>query len=190
MIKRSRFLHSRGFTMISQLWQASVSFGSRFQFVVRFTLKARRHHRLKRYRPKPAWVKPKLSRKGDHTILGQAGHGLHLVLRHGYPYMGFFNNDLRSSFPVNENVWVHIAFIYDHRTCRQYIYVNGARTCKRKAKKLSCRNDLTVGYWNHVKCDNHFDGVVGTSPSILTHPLPHSLTHPLRYGYDLEFCIQ
>lgn len=70
---------------------------------------------------------------GDATILGSKDHGstksstLHLTIRNGVPYMGFYNNDIQSgaSGYISEGYWYHLAFVYNKLYERQTIFFNG-----------------------------------------------------------------
>jgi hypothetical protein len=74
------------------------------------------------------------SQGGDLTIFGvdksQAVHerckALHLVVRGGKYYMGFFDQDLNSSAVSRVGQWDHVAYVYNDETSTQKIYVNGA----------------------------------------------------------------
>ena len=53
------------------------------------------------------------------------GGGLHLVLRDGYPYMGFFSNDLGSGSLLSINTWYHIAWRYNTATGEMALFKDG-----------------------------------------------------------------
>lgn len=72
----------------------------------------------------------------DKSILGTDYDGvnnkvLHLVIRDGMPYMGFYGNDLNSNFALQPNVWYHVVFRYDKDLGEQSIYINGELKNKR-----------------------------------------------------------
>ncbi len=72
----------------------------------------------------------------DHTIIGMDdygfGVGLHLIIRNGFPYMGFYGNDTASPQPLTLNQWHHIAFVYDLNERSQAIYIDGKLSVKER----------------------------------------------------------
>jgi len=51
---------------------------------------------------------------------------LHLVIRNGNPYMGFWSDDLQASYYVGTGVWVSLAFVWEGPATKvRTIYVNG-----------------------------------------------------------------
>ncbi|MGI0494679.1 LamG-like jellyroll fold domain-containing protein [Alkalinema pantanalense CENA528] len=66
---------------------------------------------------------------GDRSLLGtdilKANEGLHLIIRNGKPYFGFFGNDTAGQTVINPNTWYHLAFRYTKATGEQAIFVNG-----------------------------------------------------------------
>ena len=80
-----------------------------------------------------AWIKgsdfPGGGSDNDKSILGTDYAGsnktLHLVVRDGKPYMGFYGNDLDSGVVLRPNVWYHVIFRYDKDKGEQSIYING-----------------------------------------------------------------
>ncbi|MEZ4448386.1 MAG: LamG domain-containing protein [Nannocystaceae bacterium] len=75
-----------------------------------------------------AWVYPTVH-KQDATILGTPvdikDKGLHLVLRDGRVWLGFYNNDTVGSTVLPLHRWTHVAFTYDMFERIQRVYVNG-----------------------------------------------------------------
>jgi len=68
---------------------------------------------------------------GDWSLLGNQGFtggsgGLHLVLRGGQLYMGFFGNDMGGP-SVSLNTWYHIAWRYNKATGEMAMFLNGAQ---------------------------------------------------------------
>ncbi|NQU86442.1 MAG: hypothetical protein HQ541_11835 [Mariniphaga sp.] len=65
----------------------------------------------------------------EYSILGtQEGvfrKGLHLVIRRGRPYFGFYGNDLFADKVISSNEWIHIVYRYNYFNGEQAIYVNG-----------------------------------------------------------------
>lgn len=81
------------------------------------------------------WIK--LDRIGTPTnyencIIGQnngvAMGCLHLLVRRGNPYMGFYTADVTSPTQLSLDVWYHLAFVYDMKMQTQSIFVDGHRT--------------------------------------------------------------
>lgn len=75
-----------------------------------------------------AWVKP-TTLTGDRSVLGTATglpqQGLHLILRNGKPYFGFYNDDTASNTSLSTGEWAHLAWVYDKTSQTQSIYING-----------------------------------------------------------------
>ncbi|MBN1479445.1 hypothetical protein JXA70_04155 [candidate division KSB1 bacterium] len=98
-----------------------------------------------------AWVKAE-DLEGDRPILGtdQTGpnKGLHLVLRDGKPYMGFYGNDLAATTKIPLNEWTHIVFCYSIDTREQAIYVNGKRVAAEVGHEPFAGTDtVLIGRW-------------------------------------------
>lgn len=79
-----------------------------------------------------AWVyivRHNVGHGGDNCILGcndfRENCGLHLVVRNGQPYMGFYGNDTCSPDVLLIDKWYHLSFVYDLEARTQAIYVNG-----------------------------------------------------------------
>ncbi|MCA9688171.1 MAG: LamG domain-containing protein [Myxococcales bacterium] len=66
---------------------------------------------------------------GDQGILGTARsvarEGLHLVVRSGRLYMGFYAVDTEGTTTLPVGTWVHAAWVYDKETQTQRVYLNG-----------------------------------------------------------------
>lgn len=78
-----------------------------------------------------AWVNGDAFGPGrDHTILGtdqgEVNAGLHLMVREGKPYMGFYGNDTEGVTTLSNGTWHHLVWRYDSSTGEQAIFVNGA----------------------------------------------------------------
>ncbi len=78
------------------------------------------------------WVKLdryNTSNQGDNAILGSdhpiPNGCLHLVLRNGYPYLGFYGNDVVANRAIDINRWYHLSFVYNIEDKTQSIYING-----------------------------------------------------------------
>ncbi|MBN1180206.1 MAG: tandem-95 repeat protein [Anaerolineae bacterium] len=76
-----------------------------------------------------AWVNGAAFSSNDQAIMGtdtqSTNQGLHLVVRNGKPYMGFYGNDLDSGFTLSDGRWYHVVFRYTQSTGEQAIFVNG-----------------------------------------------------------------
>ena len=77
------------------------------------------------------WLKiPKyIEGKSDYCILGSKSsayqQALHLMIRNGKPYMGFFNNDIEGHTAIEANKWYNITWRYNKQNGEQAIFVNG-----------------------------------------------------------------
>ncbi|HBY94258.1 MAG TPA: hypothetical protein DEP84_09895, partial [Chloroflexi bacterium] len=76
-----------------------------------------------------AWIRGDQFASGDHAILGtdkrSNNQGLHLVVRDGKPYMGFYGNDTAGTTELSPNIWYHLTWRYDIDKQEQAIFVNG-----------------------------------------------------------------
>lgn len=86
----------------------------------------------------------------DYTIFGtdqkSKNRGLHLVVRRGQFYMGFYHNDCGGAGESKLNKWQHVAFVFENGAME--IYVDGVRE-KRCTGKSRFQGDETVniGRW-------------------------------------------
>ena len=80
-----------------------------------------------------AWVRgEEFASNGDNAVLGtdekSTNKGLHLVVRNGRPYMGFYGNDteaITATTGLMPNIWYHLTWRYDKDKQEQAIFVNG-----------------------------------------------------------------
>ena len=83
------------------------------------------------------WARPD-SLEGDGSLVGGdeavSSRGLHLVIRGGKPYLGFYADDLAGAASIAAGEWVHLAYRYDAATREQAIFVDGVLDAKRTAK--------------------------------------------------------
>eukprot|EP01083_Nonionella_stella_P052923 140245_1 len=68
--------------------------------------------------------------QNDNNIIGCArgntNNGwLHINIRSGYPYIGFYGSDTCCKIKVPLKEWTHLAFVYDKEEKKQIIYFNG-----------------------------------------------------------------
>ncbi|HLA64579.1 MAG TPA: LamG-like jellyroll fold domain-containing protein, partial [Rhodothermales bacterium] len=77
---------------------------------------------------------------GDRPVLGMGAENagkdgvLHLVLRNGVPYMGFWGDDLQGPAPLVAGAWYHVAWRFNAGTKEQTIFVDGVRVASRAAE--------------------------------------------------------
>ena len=77
------------------------------------------------------WLKiPKyIDGKADYCILGSKSsayqQALHLLIRNGKPYMGFYNNDIEGNTVIEPNKWYNVTWRYNKQNGEQAIFVNG-----------------------------------------------------------------
>eukprot|EP01031_Cornospumella_fuschlensis_P026276 gene26276-31741_t len=80
------------------------------------------------------WIKMKRFNRDtvsqlDNGILAQnveqKHNCLHLMIRNGQPYMGFYGADARADYSLLLDKWYHVAFVYDRSKKQQLIYVDG-----------------------------------------------------------------
>jgi hypothetical protein len=78
-----------------------------------------------------AWIKIQSPRLDglDFTVLGgdtrEKNAGLHLTVRNGRLYFGFYNNDTPGNTVLVPGTWYHVAFRYTAATGEQAIFLNG-----------------------------------------------------------------
>jgi len=78
-----------------------------------------------------AWIKIDRYEKGknDYAILGTTGgsyqQSIHLVIRQGRPYFGFYSNDLQGKSRIEAGRWYHLVWRYSKLNGEQAIYVDG-----------------------------------------------------------------
>ena len=76
---------------------------------------------------------------------------LHIVIRQQKTYFGFYGDDLSGSQTILKNQWYHLAFVFDHSTKTQSIYIDGFLDQSRQANQ-SFHGQLGVfyiGFPNH-----------------------------------------
>ena len=70
---------------------------------------------------------------GDWALLGNqdgpvaGSNGLHLALRSGQPYMGFFGNDMGGGVGLSLNTWYHITWRYDKAAGQMALFLDGVQ---------------------------------------------------------------
>lgn len=106
-----------------------------------------------------AWVKIDRYEKGkkDYCILGTPGgsyqQSIHLVIRDGRPYFGFYSNDLQGKSHIESGRWYHLVWRYSKLNGEQAIYVDG---------KLDSRS---MGHPSYKGKDDIYMGLAGYDPA-------------------------
>lgn len=77
-----------------------------------------------------AWVWFTTTNKGTDNAIASHGNsstnnGLHVGERSGYPYFGFYANDLSGNTLLSTGEWHHMVFAFNKSTGAKTIYVNG-----------------------------------------------------------------
>lgn len=130
------------------------------------------------------WIYPFiLDNNADYGIIGQCeslstDRCLHLNIRNGKLYMGFFSDDLSGVTSLAIPKWYHLAFVFDRNSLTQSIYVDGVLDGNRIASSsyLGKNGVLTVGsiflndsalYFNGLVDELSFNNRVKTPIEIL-----------------------
>jgi DNA-binding SARP family transcriptional activator len=111
-----------------------------------------------------AWFKLNvLDMNSEYSILGTHEgvfrKGLHLVIRQGRPYFGFYGNDLWADRVVSPNEWVHIVYRYNYFNGEQAIYVNG-QNVGASLNHASFIGDSTLVIGQSIQSDNFLNGYI------------------------------
>ncbi|MBI2863697.1 MAG: hypothetical protein HYX94_03950, partial [Chloroflexi bacterium] len=98
---------------------------------------------------------------GDVPLLGiegsDANKALHLTVRNGKPYMGFYGNDTAGATSLSANQWYHLAFRYDKDKTEQAIFVNGVKDVARTGHAaMQGTGHVRLGTWY----SRYFGGVM------------------------------
>ena len=98
------------------------------------------------------WFYPTDISAWDYSFMGewsQSGPSrcLFINIRNQKLYFGFFNDDVFANTFLVINRWYHAAFVYDHTTRRQAIYLNGINDGERTANNhfLGSSVPFTIG---------------------------------------------
>lgn len=107
-----------------------------------------------------AWVRPNAT-SGNRSIYGTDTRandkGLHLIIRDGKTYFGFYGNDTSGNASIPTNQWTHIVWQFQNGT--QRIIVNGqedARTTGH-ANFQNTTDPVLIGRWGG---GDYFDGLI------------------------------
>ena len=115
-----------------------------------------------------AWINPDIVyRNIDYGIIGQCDgwHNdqcLHITIRNGTLYFGFYNDDLPGVQLLKSSTWYHVAFAFDCRTRNQSLYLNGFLDATRQA--VSCyqgvNGSLSFGRTDNCQLNGSFNGLI------------------------------
>ena len=104
---------------------------------------------------------------GTYGLFGQHDvredfRSLHIEIRDYFPYFGFYDQNLSGDHYLKENIWYHIAFIYDLTSQVRIIYLNGLQIAIGSCQPYQGRSgSITIGktepYYN---LPTYFDGYV------------------------------
>ena len=116
------------------------------------------------------WIYPRsVSYASDNPLVEQCqsrtfSRCLHLIIRNGKAYFGFFSDDLSSVQSLALSRWYHLAFVFDCNTRNQSIYVNGFLNNSRQTNNSyqGTQGNLTIGFskLNSVTGSNYYDGLI------------------------------
>ena len=98
---------------------------------------------------------------GDYCIIGSAGRGyrkgLHLNIRSGYPYFGFYSTDVTSFAQIKANEWYHAVIRYDEIKREQTIFINAEKSgSSRNRPSFIGESEIVIG--KSIGQDNFFNG--------------------------------
>ena len=113
-----------------------------------------------------AWLMvPKLDpEKRDYCVLGSRTsayqQSLHLMIRRGKPYMGFFNNDISGKTEIEPNKWYNLIWRYNKQNGEMAIFVNGKLDAIATGRPGFLGSDsLYVGYAGFNE-ESYFNGMI------------------------------
>ena len=95
----------------------------------------------------------------EYPIAGQCENNvtdkcLHLVVRTAKLYLGFLSDDLFGTTSLTASRWYHAAFVFDHPTKNQSIYLNGVLDASREANNsyqgIGCPLDIGKNDWSNA----------------------------------------
>jgi len=87
---------------------------------------------------------------------------LHITIRNGTMYMGFYSDDLVGVTPLLSSKWYHVAYVFDSDSLNQSIYLNGVLDNSRTASNSYCGNNgsLVVGAGFNSMTETFFNGLI------------------------------
>ncbi len=100
-----------------------------------------------------AWIQPTgYPNPSDLSIVGLCqsttlNDCLHLNIRSGNLYFGFYADDARGATNISLDQWIHVAFVFDATALTQTIYLNGFQDAKRNTTGflLVTSGNFTIG---------------------------------------------
>jgi Concanavalin A-like lectin/glucanases superfamily len=87
---------------------------------------------------------------------------LHLMIRKGKAYLGFYSDDRGGNQAIQPSQWYHLAFTFDCQTKNQSIYINGFLDAHRGADHCyqGQSGNLTMGKSLFQSSPQHFEGFI------------------------------
>ena len=115
---------------------------------------------------------------------------LHLVVRYGKLYLGFYSDDLFGVTNLTASRWYHTAFVFDTVTLNQSVYLDGLLDSSRIAfsSYLGTVGVLNIGvnYW--MGYSDYFDGLIDqlsfTNRSRTSQEILRDATLTLSFSFD------
>jgi hypothetical protein len=105
-----------------------------------------------------AWIMIKPNSSIAASNFGLFGHCqnfnsdscLHLLVRNGYLYLGFYLDDMNGTNQLTSNIWYHVAFVYSRSPSLQLVYLNGRLDGSKVPSNgyIGIANQLMVGAIN------------------------------------------
>lgn len=97
----------------------------------------------------------------DNCIIGNNQKiyrkGLHVNIREGIPYFGFFTNDVRTKDTIKASQWYHIAVRYNIDNGEQSIFLDGEKVAQSfNHPSFIGKDTLQLGYG--IRMNNYFSG--------------------------------
>jgi Concanavalin A-like lectin/glucanases superfamily len=98
-----------------------------------------------------AWLRLD-STEGDSPVLGtderRPNEGLHLSIREGRPYLGFYENDTAAPLRIGAGQWHHLAWRYSKEFGEQAIFLDGVAIARATGRlPFGGSGNLWVGRW-------------------------------------------
>ena len=115
-----------------------------------------------------AWIYSTVIYSGDYGIFSQCqcstcgNQCLFFSVRASRLYAGFAYNDIYGTQNISNNVWYHVAFVYDYDAKQQILYVNGYQdTSKSESSPYQGVNGtIDIGSSVILSMRNYFNGYI------------------------------
>ena len=114
-----------------------------------------------------AWIYPwTISFSTDNGIVNQCAERaldecLHLIIRSGRLFLGFYGDDLPGLTSLNTLKWYHVAFVFNNVNRNQSIYLNGVfESCHTANNYRGNNGSLVIGNHDANSNNNGFDGLI------------------------------